>query len=361
LQRGYVFAVAIENEGIDGYVTEKLINPLLAGCIPIYWGAPDVSNYYNPRAFLNIRDFDSYEACIKYAYELSDEKLIEMMCEPIMTPIQYESHIIYKGGTKCQEIATAASQARINHCSPCMRTKYACTLATFGDGIKFKPDGLVSEAHRSGYFDAVHPFTLHSLQEDEAWWSNNKSFVENTDRGCGFLCWKAHLARRVMDKYDDGSIVTWCDAGNAIDMHRGMEVYETLYAPLLSGEVDFVVFRLVHLEVKWSKQDLINYVDIDPESTTPYQIGTNKFLLICNSRTRQFIREYERVSQQHHLIDLRKSVAPEHPTFTENRAEQSIFSLLLKRFLKANPGRVKFIATNSEETDGIFKKMRYSN
>lgn len=46
LFKPYKFVIAFENEPLEGYVSEKLLMPLLAGCIPIYLGAPDVSLYF---------------------------------------------------------------------------------------------------------------------------------------------------------------------------------------------------------------------------------------------------------------------------------------------------------------------------
>ena len=47
--------IAIENTvGLQGYITEKIINPMLAGAIPIYWGAPDVVQHFNEKSFINI-------------------------------------------------------------------------------------------------------------------------------------------------------------------------------------------------------------------------------------------------------------------------------------------------------------------
>ncbi len=58
---GFRFDLAFENSSSPGYVTEKLVEPLMAGCIPIYWGAPDVIQDFNPRRFLHARDFESWE------------------------------------------------------------------------------------------------------------------------------------------------------------------------------------------------------------------------------------------------------------------------------------------------------------
>lgn len=41
----YKFVIAFENSRQEDYVTEKLYDPLLAGAVPIYLGAPNVDNY----------------------------------------------------------------------------------------------------------------------------------------------------------------------------------------------------------------------------------------------------------------------------------------------------------------------------
>ena len=58
----YRFTIAFENTGADHYVSEKILHALLAGSIPIYWGCPQVAEYYNPEAFVNCHEFASFEA-----------------------------------------------------------------------------------------------------------------------------------------------------------------------------------------------------------------------------------------------------------------------------------------------------------
>ncbi len=41
------------------YMTEKLPDALLAGVVPIYWGAPDVAATFNPRSFVHVRGTDA--------------------------------------------------------------------------------------------------------------------------------------------------------------------------------------------------------------------------------------------------------------------------------------------------------------
>ncbi|MCD8134775.1 MAG: glycosyltransferase family 10, partial [Parabacteroides gordonii] len=45
--KDYKFTIAIENSSISGYSTEKIYHPFLAQSLPIYWGDPNISSYYN--------------------------------------------------------------------------------------------------------------------------------------------------------------------------------------------------------------------------------------------------------------------------------------------------------------------------
>jgi len=63
---GYRMNMAFENTRSPGYVTEKLVEPLLAGCIPIYWGAPDVARDFNPGCMINVADFPDFDGAIEH-------------------------------------------------------------------------------------------------------------------------------------------------------------------------------------------------------------------------------------------------------------------------------------------------------
>lgn len=52
--RDYKFTIAIENCSERFWVTEKYYDPLLRGCIPIYWGAKDINDIYNPGAHIEL-------------------------------------------------------------------------------------------------------------------------------------------------------------------------------------------------------------------------------------------------------------------------------------------------------------------
>jgi len=82
--RQYKFNIAFENRSFPGYTTEKIFEPMVARCLPIYWGDPKINEQFNPRSFLNRADFPSDEALIEKIIELDqdDEKYLSYMREP---------------------------------------------------------------------------------------------------------------------------------------------------------------------------------------------------------------------------------------------------------------------------------------
>jgi hypothetical protein len=50
----YKFVICLENTKQETYITEKIINGLLARTIPIYWGSNNIYDYFNKERFINI-------------------------------------------------------------------------------------------------------------------------------------------------------------------------------------------------------------------------------------------------------------------------------------------------------------------
>lgn len=73
----YKFTIAFENSLSTDYVTEKFFNPLMAGCVPVYRGAPNIIEFAPGNdCFVDVSAFQTPEALasyINFCYE--DEKL----------------------------------------------------------------------------------------------------------------------------------------------------------------------------------------------------------------------------------------------------------------------------------------------
>jgi hypothetical protein len=73
LYKDFKFVVAFENSAVEGYITEKLLTAFLAGAVPIYFGAPDVANYFNPAAIIHCGEYseENLHTCAQRVSEVN--------------------------------------------------------------------------------------------------------------------------------------------------------------------------------------------------------------------------------------------------------------------------------------------------
>jgi hypothetical protein len=83
-QTAYKFVLAVENYSAPGYLTEKFAQAAQSNAIPIYWGDPTITQFINPKAFINCHDFCSMDALLARVRELDcdDDAYRAMLSEP---------------------------------------------------------------------------------------------------------------------------------------------------------------------------------------------------------------------------------------------------------------------------------------
>jgi alpha(1,3/1,4) fucosyltransferase len=63
----YKFAVCYENvRDIPGYITEKIFDCFFSGCIPIYWGANNITDFIPGNCFIDKRNFTEFQCLYDY-------------------------------------------------------------------------------------------------------------------------------------------------------------------------------------------------------------------------------------------------------------------------------------------------------
>lgn len=80
----YKFTIAFENASWPGYTTEKIVDPMLVGSMPIYWGNPLIERDFNPRSFVNCHEFSSLDEVVDEVIRLDqdDSLYLAKMKEP---------------------------------------------------------------------------------------------------------------------------------------------------------------------------------------------------------------------------------------------------------------------------------------
>ena len=68
--KSYKYSIIIENSSEDNYFTEKLVDACLLETVPIYWGAPNISKYFDVKGFIICENFEEIIYAIS---KMSDE------------------------------------------------------------------------------------------------------------------------------------------------------------------------------------------------------------------------------------------------------------------------------------------------
>ena len=72
----YEMSIAIENASLDGYFTEKINDCFITLTMPIYYGAPDIENYFPDKAMIRMEELDS--SAVANLTDYINEKIIDM-------------------------------------------------------------------------------------------------------------------------------------------------------------------------------------------------------------------------------------------------------------------------------------------
>jgi len=125
--RSYKFALVCENSAAPGYVTEKLLHAKLAGCVPIYWGAPDVEIDFNTDSFINASSYDSAAALLAYIEQVDNDAglWLKLATAPLLKADQL---------TKCRAVLAdfCSSVMGLKALVPVVESKITGSAATSG-------------------------------------------------------------------------------------------------------------------------------------------------------------------------------------------------------------------------------------
>lgn len=336
LIRDFDISAAYENEALSGYVTEKLLLPLVAGVVPVYFGAPDVAKYVNPESFIDARAFDSPAACVSYLETVDESTLDSLRAAPIMTPEQYRrcEYARGKGRTMWLIFSSLPCSLRswFRPCALCATSHV--TFVTFADGKRFSSKRIAAEARSSGYFDTVLAWEGDTWLHHTPFWSQHKNFIESHVRGYGYWIWKPYVICEALKTIAYGDLLVWCDSGNRIRSGQCEHVFHSYYAPLLperSTHHDLICFVNQHDDNHFCKSDVQAALS-GAKNDEPNQIAGGLLIMRKTPEVERLMGEWLRliVHDDYHLVDDSKSISPDPPSFIEHRHDQTILGKLIK-------------------------------
>lgn len=98
--RDYKFTIAFENSCVNGYTTEKIMEPMTVNSMPIYYGNPLIERDFNVNSFVNVNDYITITEAIEAIIYLdrNPDAYIKKLKEPWITedhlsPQQWEEKL----------------------------------------------------------------------------------------------------------------------------------------------------------------------------------------------------------------------------------------------------------------------------
>lgn len=72
------FSICFENiYGIPDYITEKITDSMTAGCIPVYYGCPNIGTYFPKNTYIDYAEFKSIDKLFYFLTKMPKEKILQ--------------------------------------------------------------------------------------------------------------------------------------------------------------------------------------------------------------------------------------------------------------------------------------------
>lgn len=206
--------------------------------------------------------------------------------------------------------------------------KYFITFGT--DNYIDAGSRLLCQANRSRVFDTIIMYNENFLKNDHEFWNQHKDFIKNNSRGYGYWIWKPYIIKKTMENLKDGDYLLYLDNGCEIgknNLHSFSDLFDI-------AKRDLIVATTTHHEKDWCKIDLLLELDMIHDKylhDSPQRQAGEIMFYVCD-KTRDLVNKWYELCCNYHLLDDSPSNVTEFDCFIENRHDQSIFSLLTKKY-----------------------------
>lgn len=153
-------------------------------------------------------------------------------------------------------------------------------------------------------------------------------------RGYGFWNWKFRVVRECINQLSVGDKLFFSDAGIQWNSSQGaLERFKNAIE-LLDGEYDMLVYDQPTIEQEWTKGDILYALGVydDEKICKSRQLFSGFFCLKKTERTCNLLDEIISLSDiAKELVTDKRSTKPNKEGFQENRHDQSLFSVMVKK------------------------------
>lgn len=178
-----------------------------------------------------------------------------------------------------------------------------------------------------GCFKKVISYQPNDIEEQ--FYRKNKEILSNP-RGAGYWLWKPYFIKKTLSLMSDGEYLFYCDSGS-----RFVTSVDELLKLVKTTNQDIIPFELPFKESQYTKRDCFILTNTDEEKYYNSQQRLAGFSVWKKSEDAvKFVDEWLTLAQDERIItDLENQMNfPNYDDFITHRHDQSLFSLLTKRY-----------------------------
>ena len=202
------------------------------------------------------------------------------------------------------------------------------TLISYADE-KFKPaqQFLNQTAKITGLVDS---FVGYGPKDIDANFRSQNEYILSNPRGGGYWLWKPYVILKTLESANWGDFIFYSDSASYfIEPATRLTNLTYLY------DQDIISFELQQLESDWTKRDAFFYMQLDSENfqMQPQRLASH-IIFKKTPFVMQFAQEYLKYCCDSRIItdDPNECGLPNYEKFIGNRHDQSVFSLLCKKY-----------------------------
>jgi len=220
---------------------------------------------------------------------------------------------------------------------------------------------LVNLVKHSNFFDKVYNLTPDDLSKP---FSEKYRDILQLERGGGYWIWKLDILNQLIESMNDNDLLLYMDSGSTFNYFGKQRFYD--YCEILNtSDYGILNFSQKFTEREWTVKEIFEYFEIDLESNiakTP-QIEGTILLLKKNSHSLFILNEFNKLlNHDPYLITDKYNSTQKESYFLENRHDQSILSILTKKYGSINlKNETQFKNREDEQYDFPFLATRHRN
>jgi hypothetical protein len=185
---------------------------------------------------------------------------------------------------------------------------------------------LKKEAIESNFFDEIVIYTENDIP---GFMERHNYFIQNCFKGFGCWIWKSYAVFKALQKLEEGDIIMYLDAGCSINK-EGKDRFNEYINLCINSQFKNVSFQYKeYMENQYTKQDVINYYNLNENDCSSGQLIGGIFMLQKCSFTQALIEKWMYDSWKYDLINDKIKI--KNDVLISHRHDQSLFSCIRKQ------------------------------